>query len=380
MSSGSPYSKAFIESHSSVWLNTAHQGALPLSAARAAHDAVADKTSPERIREDSFQEVPQRLRAAVGALIKVCANDVILGNSTTYGLELVARGIEWRAGDDVLLADGDFPATIFPWLRLREHGVSIRFLKPAVPGQISAEDVAAHLTRSTRVFCASWVNSFTGFALDLVAIGRVCRAANVKFVVNASQALGALTFDINQTPVDAVTCCGYKWLCGPYGTGFCWIDPSFRQSLRSPHDYWLAMLAGRSLEAVREYVVRDDIGARAFDSFCAANFFSSRSWTESLALFLSSDPEAIARYDRMLVQYLLDRIDLTRWGLISPRDERSRSSLVVIRPRDGSDVHTAHKILEMHQVFVAVREGNLRISPHLYNSTADLDRLLEVLK
>ena len=85
------------------------------------------------------------------------------------------------------------------------------------------------------------------------------------FVVNASQALGACPIDVSATPVDAVVACGYKWLCGPYGTGFAWLHPDLLDRLRPQQAYWLAMQAGRGLDQMRETSVRDDLGVRAFD-------------------------------------------------------------------------------------------------------------------
>ncbi len=113
-----------------VWLNTAHQGALPRAAVAAAHEALSWKVAPSRLADDSFERVPGRLRQAISRLLNVPADEVILGNSTSYGLHVVANGIRWNAGDEVLVVDGDFPATVYPWLPLRERGVTVRLIRP----------------------------------------------------------------------------------------------------------------------------------------------------------------------------------------------------------------------------------------------------------
>ena len=142
----SPYASAFGALGRHIWLNAAHQGPLPLAAAHAAQEAIADKLSPYRISEESFRQVPQRLREAISRLIGAFPDDVILGNSTTYGLELVAHATRWRSGDEILVVEGDFPATVLPWLRLREQGVSLRFIAPTT-GTVTVDDVSSHLTR-----------------------------------------------------------------------------------------------------------------------------------------------------------------------------------------------------------------------------------------
>ena len=133
-------------------------------------------------------------------------------------------------------------------------------------GAIEAEQLAVEISPRTRLFCTSWVNSFSGYAIDVDGLGQVCRNNHVIFVLNAAQGLGARVLDVQASPVDAVTCCGYKWLCGPYATGFCWLTPALRESLTIRHAYWLTMQSGKPLEKMRDYSMRSDLGARAWDS------------------------------------------------------------------------------------------------------------------
>jgi cysteine desulfurase/selenocysteine lyase len=202
-----------------VWLNTAHQGPLPRPAVRAAGRAAAQKVAPHRLGDGDFTEVPERLRGLLAELVGGAPEQVVLGNSTSHGLHLVANGLAWQDGDEVLVIEGDYPATILPWQRLAGQGVRVRALRPA-GGLLSAAELAAAAGPRTRVLAVTWVDSFTGRALDLHALGAACRQAGVLLVVNASQAVGARPVDVATTPVDALACCGYKWLCGPYGTGF----------------------------------------------------------------------------------------------------------------------------------------------------------------
>src|SRR5438309_729417 len=134
------------------WLNAAHQGPLPNVAIEAARKAIEQKASPNLISDDSFFSVPRRLREALANLIGASPEDIILGNSATYGLDLLASGIRWSAGDEVLLVDGDFPADIFPWLVLKARGVSVRFIKPA-SGVVTAEELRGKMSLRTRLFC-----------------------------------------------------------------------------------------------------------------------------------------------------------------------------------------------------------------------------------
>jgi cysteine desulfurase/selenocysteine lyase len=361
-----------------VWLNCAHQGPLPRVAVEAAERALALKVAPHRLSEEDFARVPHALKQALGRLLGVPAHEVVLGNSTSYGLNLLARGLPLGDGDEVLLVDGDFPASVVPWLPLRERGIRVRLLSPAA-GPLTAEELAAAITPATRVFCSSWVFSFFGHAVDVDALGAVCRERGVLFVLNGAQAFGVRPLEVGRAPVDAVVGCGFKWLCGPYGTGFAWIRPDVLETLERVQAYWLAQLPEDDLSRRLDYSLRDDIGAAAYDVFGTANFNNFLPWTASVEYLLGHGVDAIAAHVDSLVERLLARLDGTAVEALSPRSGPARTSLVLLSHRDRAENVRLHARLADAGVDVALREGNLRLSPHLYNSADDVDAALEVL-
>jgi selenocysteine lyase/cysteine desulfurase len=360
-----------------IWLNAAHQGPLPRVAADAASAAIAARVLPSRIADADFADVPARLRAAIGRLVGANAEDVILGNSASYGLSLLAQSLPFGEGDDVLLVEGDFPASVFPWRVLERRGTVLRFLRAAEGSTPTPDEVARHLGPRTRAFCASWVNSFTGHTLDVPAVGRLCRAAGVPFVLNASQALGARTLDVSSAPIDALVCCGYKWLLGPYGTGLAWFHPELRERMTSPHAYWLPNVWGRGVP-LASYELAAGLGARAWDVFGTANFFNFVPWTASIEYLLARGPEATSDHDEALVALLVGGLESDLYDIVSPLQGERRSNLIVVKPRDR-DAKTVCERLRAEGIHVALRDGALRLSPHLYNTRADIMRTLEAL-
>ena len=362
-----------------TWINTAHQGALPRAAVAAAHQAVSWKVSPNRLREDSFDAVIGRLKQALGRLLNAPAEDIILGNSASYGLHLFANGIPWREGDEVLLVNGDFPATIFAWLPLARRGIKVRFIEPA--GQVvGADDIAAALTPRTRLFCTNWVNSFSGRAADIDAIGALCRQHGVLFALNVAQAVGARSLDLGAASLDAVTGCGHKWLCGPYATGYCWLRPELRESLEYDQAYWSAHQSGARLSELRDYTLRDDLGAAQYDVFGTANYNNFMPWTAALETLLEIGAETIAEHDQALVSRIVAGLDESKYEVLSPLEEGpERSTLVIVSHRDPARNREIRERLAADGIFLAVREGNLRLSPHLYNGADDIDRALAAL-
>lgn len=361
-----------------IWLNTAHQGVLPKEAAEAAREAVDWKLEPWRLTPDRFAAVPSRLCGQLATLLDVPREEVVLANSSSYGLHLLANGFPWRRGDEALVVRGDFPSTFLPFVGLERRGVSVRFVEPSGP-VVTADEVAARLRPETRVFCTTWVHSFNGHVVDVEDIGDACRRRGVRFVLNASQGIGARPFRPRDLPVDAVTSVGFKWLCGPYGTGVCWIRRELLEELEYNQSYWLALLAAEDLEGDFEVDLSADLGARRFDLFGTANFFNFHAWSAALDLVLASGLTAIHRQGQSLVDRLLRGLEDTRLEIFSPREESRRSSLVFVsHPRPEAN-RAIRARLRSAGIEVALRRSRIRISPHFYNTPGEIDRVLEVL-
>jgi len=373
------YSNDFGSFEGAIWLNCAHQGPLPAVSAKETHEAITWKIAPFKMTTERFSNVPKRLKQALARLIDVAAEDIILGNSASYGLHLLANGIGWRAGDEILLMKGDFPSDILPWLGLRERGVNVRLIQPR-HHVIQADELLENITPATKLFCTTLVHSFSGLAIDADALGEICRARGITFVLNTSQALGARPFSPSRTPVDAITNVGHKWLCGPYGTGFCWIKPELREELEYNQAYWLAMQTADELaNEQKDIALRHDLGARRYDVFGTANFFNFMPWAASVEYLLAQGIENIAAHNQELVSRLIAGLDPSNYELLSPRDGTTRSTLVFISSRQPQRNREIYERLLNEKVYVAHRAGKLRFSPHLYNTCEDIDRALSIL-
>lgn len=159
-----------------IWLNTAHQGAMPLAAAKAARQAVSWKVDPSELTVERFDSVPRRLRAALSTLVNGRPDDIVLSNSASYGLHLIANAFPWAPGDETLVMEGDFPSDILPWMPLQQRlDVRVRRVRPR-QRIVTADELAAAITPRTRLFCTAWVHSFSGCVADLHALGEICHA------------------------------------------------------------------------------------------------------------------------------------------------------------------------------------------------------------
>jgi cysteine desulfurase / selenocysteine lyase len=373
-----PFHDEFASSDGSVWLNTAHQGRLPIRAADAVREAVEWKLHPEAlVAAAPFTDLPDRLRRLLARLLGAEPSDVVLANSASYGLHLIANGLELAPGDEVVVAANDFPSDVLPWLRLRDRGVAVRMLEPK-DEVLTADEVVAAFNARTRVVCLTWVHSFSGRVADLEAIGAACRDRGIWFVVNGSQGVGVLPIDVTAAPIDALIGVGFKWLCGPYGTGFAWLRPQLNDALHPTKLYWLSALTAEDLAAPSldlEAIQPTAVGRH--DIFGTANFFNFMPFAASLELVLEVGVDSIGTYVDDLVLRLLDGIAGTDLRLISSPVQRS--SLVVVEPTRQHPGELFDR-LSAAGIQVAHRRGRIRFSPHLYNTATEIDQTLELLR
>jgi selenocysteine lyase/cysteine desulfurase len=372
------YDKDFSLIPRHTWLNVASEGPLPKKANAALQKAIAWKSAPHLLTFTKFQQVPHELKKIIAAMLHVDKNDVILGNSATYGLHLMSHGFEFERGDEIILMQNDFPTDILPWLSLCQKGVIVHQLK-AQQHVMTKQELEKAITHRTRLVCLPLVHSFTGYKLDIKAIGKVCRSRGVICVVNLSQAAGAFEIDLSQWEVDAVVCAGYKWLLGPYGTGFCWIRKEIRDTLNYAQNYWISLMDEASLHADGPVLLKDDRSARRYDVFGTANFFNYVPWQASIEYLVQIGLEKVGEHNKILVNKIVDGLDLKRFDLISPSPKNERTNIVVFSHKDAAHNPGLYEYLKDKGSYLGLWRNKLRISPHIYNTPQEMEGLLTAL-
>lgn len=361
-----------------IWLNSASEGALPKVGVAALQEAISWKIQPFKLTHQKFQEIPQKLKSAFGRLLNVSPEDVILGNSATYGIHLLANAFPFKPGDEILLMRNDFPTDILPWLVLTQEGVVVKQLPGRLP-VIQPEEIEAAITSRTRVVCLPHVHTFSGHIVDIVSIGKICRKHGIIFVVNASQSLGYIPLDLKSLPVDAIVSAGFKWLCGPYGTGVCWIDPQLRKTLKNRQAFWVNVMSEEQLAATGELDLKPQNSAKSFDVFGTANFFNFVPLTASIEYLLDIGVEAVGQAIDARVEEFIRGLDKSSCVLISPAEKGKRSALVVFSHRDQGKNAAIFRKLAESGIYGAKWKGNLRISPHIFNTPPDMKKVLQAL-
>jgi len=361
-----------------IYLNCAYQGPFPLTAVERVHAACELKCHPERLVERDYFDPPERVRARLARLIGATPEEVALTNSATQGIGIAAAGLEFHAGDEVVVARTNFPSNLFTWLHLRRRGVRVVVVE-ARDGYVHAEDVAPAMSPRTRVLALDWVSYTTGARIDLATFGELAHRHGALFVVDGSQGVGALELKLSELPVDALAGAAYKWLLGPYGTGFVYLRADVQDRLELQVVNWLSAEGSDDFDELPIEGFTLPKAARVFDVPETANFLNLYALEASLEYVESVGVGTVTYHCTRLLDRLIEGLRSQGFQLSAAADSQRRSTILGFRAHSLEATREIHQRLERAHISVTLRHGMIRVSPYLYNGETDTDRLLAVV-
>ncbi|HEX5083635.1 MAG TPA: aminotransferase class V-fold PLP-dependent enzyme, partial [Blastocatellia bacterium] len=311
-------------------------------------------------------------------LINARPDEIAFASGTSAGLAMIANGVDWRAGDNIVSADCEFPANVVPWMRIkREFGVEVKMARER-DCRLEAGEILSLIDDRTRVVTLSFVEFASGFRNDLAAIGRHCRERDVLFVVDAIQGLGALRIDVEACAIDALSADAHKFLLGPEGAALFYVSRRAMERVKPTLVGWLSV---NDPDDYSNYDQPYAPGARRFESG-ALNTAGVAGLGAAIELFLQVGVEKIESYLLGLGDYLCERIqdELTDRGyrVASSRRDGEKSAIICVEHEKYSAQELYH-LLNDRRIITTPRLGRLRISPHFYNTREEIDRLIEAL-
>jgi cysteine desulfurase/selenocysteine lyase len=320
---------------------------------------------------DRWLKTEQLLRQQLQRLIGASGSDEIaLLKSTSEALSVVAYGLEWSAGDQIIISNQEFPSNRIVWESLQALGVELVTVNIDSAADPEGRIIDA-ITARTRLLSVSSVQYATGLALHLEPIGAACRQRGVAFCVDAIQGLGVKPFDVEACQADFVMADGHKWMLGAEGLAlfYCrreWIE---RLSLRQ--------YGWHMVEAMGDYDRSDwqpAASARRFE--CGSpNMLGIHALHASMDLLLQVGIQSIFDSVSDKVQYLIDNITNNGGVILSSREPERRAGIITFR-FDGEDIKARYRHLQENGVICALRGGGIRFSPHFYTPEAILQRAL----
>ena len=369
------------------YLNSAFMGPLPRLVEQAGVAALALRASPIGLKAKDFFEPAERTRELCARLVNADPERVAFIPTVAYAMAIVAKHLHPRSGQNVVMLGDMFPSSVYAWSKWRANNVEMRTVQappapwcsPAVGTSRAAVwndavvDAIDDNTMLVSVEPAHWID---GTLFDLERIGRRCREVGAAFVVDATQTVGAMPFDVRRVQPDALVVHSYKSMLSNYGLGFVVLSDRFLEG--SPlEESWLMRLGSEDFSRLVDYEDRYARGMRRFDTSLRANPTLISMLEAACGLLLAWQPGRIRDY---LLQIERSSVERMRSLGFDVADEAERcANLFGVKLPAGMDPEACRRHLERQQIHVAVRGNAVRVSPHVYNDEHDLQRLVHAL-
>jgi cysteine desulfurase / selenocysteine lyase len=376
----SDWQQEWFEIEDATYLNLAGQSPMPKVAVRAVQAAIELKKFPHRIPDTAFFDVPNHLRASLAKLIGAQPEDIALTSGASTGMSAVAYGLKWQQGDEILTAIREFPLQYSTWKPMEEcEGLKLNIVSPR-DRFLTADDVIAALSPKTRLVSISLVRFDNGVLIDAARIAAACHAQGALLLLDASQGCGVVPIDVATMGVDFLVSAGYKFLLGPFGTGFFWAKPEHVANMRPGPFYWMAGKGVDSNFAAMDFANPAPApSGQRWDIAETANYFNHAALDASVEFVLQAGPETVREHNHNLIELLYSRLPKDRCVPTSPLDPAHRGPYACFAARAPEKTAALYDRLRKENIIVSLREGNIRVSPYLYNTERDIDRLISVI-
>ncbi len=377
--------------HKMIFFASAGIGPLP----RTAMVAMQHYLKERRVDFDEvvWKEDPKKEACGLAAeLIHASAEEIIPTMSTSAGINIIAGGIKWKRGENIVLNDLEYPSNVFPWLyQADRHRLEVRIIRSHA-GVVPRDELIAAIDKKTRVLAVSHVEFGTGYRNDVATLATAVHAAGGLICVDAIQSVGVLHIDVKDLGIDLLATGGYKWLCSPIGTGFSYLRADVLDRLQPPtadyinlpaaeHDIvWNALVSGNSYPMEQMPLAAD--GSRFEAQGLSPHLF--KGFVSSLKYFLNLGTEEIELRISGLVDYFIEQANREGVTILSPTGPKERSGIVSVhvpvnlsRPEE---VKKLEKKLQQAKIVALPRSGGLRFAVHFFNTEEEIDQAIDFVK
>lgn len=358
-----------------AYLDHASLGPTPRLTAQAVAASLAEQGRRGSLAHAGLHEIADATLGEFAAYIGAPRDRVAHAANASAAISLVAAGLPWQAGDEVVVPAIDFPSVVLPWMTLQARGVQVRAVA-CVDGRIDVDALLAACNPATRVMCVSWVQFSSGCRLDLARLGTACRQRGILLVVDGVQGVGALQMNVADLPIDALVVHAYKWMLAPQGVAWLYVGDRLAERLN------LSAAGPRSLtprDSYFDHRYEPRAGAARFETGILG-FHGIVGARASLALLRAAGPArveaAVLRHAGHLAHGLLDAGCHVQGGA----DRRDFASGIVVFRHPRYDAATCRQALLQAGVVTAAREGHVRVAAHFYNTDAEIETLLRTVR
>jgi cysteine desulfurase/selenocysteine lyase len=354
-----------------VHMNHAGLAPLPLRVARAVEAFVAGGVAFAEGTSERWKQRSEQVRAALARLLHARSEEIAFVQNTAEGLSLVAAGLPWREGDNVVALADEYPSNVYPWFGLRRWGVETR-LVARVEQRLRLDDVAAAINGRTRVLAVSAVDWQSGYRFQLASLAELCRRRRVLLCVDGIQAVGALDVDVETLGIDFLAAGAHKWLLAPEGCGVLFISRRLVERIEPVVLGWKSV-SRSDVYLPYHFELRPD-AARVEPG--SPPYLAIHALGAAVDLLLEVGAPAIEGRVLALTAKLGEELRRRGAELLSPWETQERSAIVTFRLGDCAALQAAFR---NKGIITRPRMGGIRLAPHFYNNDDDVARVLTVV-
>jgi len=358
------------------WAYFDHAAVAPITARaqKAINEWAVDMAENGDVMEHRWVRRIEEVRGLAGRLLDADPVDIAFIKNTSEGIGIVAEGFPWKPGDNIVTAAEEYPANIYPWMNLANRRVEFRAI-PSRDGRIWTDDIAAAIDSRTRLVSLSFVEFASGFRNDLDAVGSLCRERGIFFFVDAIQGLGVLPLSVQKSPIDFLSSDGHKWMLGTEGAGIIYVRRELVDMLHPVGVGWNSVIGARNFGKI-DFRLKPNAGRWESGSL---NVSGIAALGASLELLLEIGISEIQGRVLELTDYLCERAKKIGLEVFSSRQQEDKSGIVSLVTPKPDPIQLVRQFKKEH-VVINQRAGRLRVSPHFYNTHAEIDRLIDLLQ
>ena len=378
-----PQKDKFSLAEDITYLNTAYSAPLSKKAEQIGIEALRKKCSPHTSVGIDFFEPVEKLKSLFANLIDApSSEDIAIIPSVSYGISIVANNICLNEGEEIIVIGDQFPSNFYAWKRVADkyNGTVKTVSAPANPsnrGETWNKNILEAINENTALVAMANVHWADGTIFNLKAIREKTAKNNALLIIDGTQSVGALPFSVKEIKPDALICAGYKWLMGPYALGVAYFGEYFNNGVPLEEN-WINRKNSEDFAGLVNYEDNYKEGAYRYNMGEMSNFNLVPMLTQTIEQLIEWTPESIQNYCEEITKEAIEELRLM--GCFIEEDEYRAKHLFGVKLAGNMDMNLLQEALKANQVYVSVRGEYIRVSPHVFNTKADLQKLVDCFK
>ncbi len=362
-----------------TYFNSAYFGPSPFRAKQKINLALEKELNPSFYPYETWMEIPGHIRYKFAQLVGCPEDHIALSTSTSDIVSLVANGIDWKDGDRVCAINKDYPSNVLPWMVAeKHHPFELQLLDLEAQNIPTAEWLAKSLPQNCKVFNMSWVTFDTGKCMDIESIGKLCQEREILFLVDGTQALGGMAIKPQQLAyLDILACSTYKWMLGPYGSALGYFSNRAIQKIHRQNGSWIVSPKSKRAYDLLDYTIETLGGACQFDRGQSPNMLTNACLEASLDFLNEIGLKNIQAHNQQLRDYFLENFPKEKFEIMTPKE--NMANIICLKAIQANPLDLERE-LKHRNVDISIRQGNLRLSFHLFNNKDQVNELIKALE